>query len=95
MLNRLCDPESKLGIFRWLEDVHLPGWELPRGWRKNSTRRMRSEPIPPRRRSFDLVASKRDRRDGCHHGARLTRWPHCAAQLIVDMNLGDFAGFSS
>jgi transposase len=30
VLNRLCDPESKLGIFRWLEDVYLPGWGLPR-----------------------------------------------------------------
>jgi transposase len=30
VLNRLCYPESKLGIFRWLEDVYLPGWGLPR-----------------------------------------------------------------
>jgi transposase len=30
VLNRLCDPESKLGIFRWLEDVYVPGWGLPR-----------------------------------------------------------------
>jgi len=29
-LNRLCAPESKLGIFRWLEDVYVPGWRLPR-----------------------------------------------------------------
>lgn len=28
VLNRLCDPKSKLGIFRWLEDTYLPGWEV-------------------------------------------------------------------
>lgn len=30
VVNRLCDPNSKLGIFRWLEEVYLPGWGLPR-----------------------------------------------------------------
>ncbi|WP_276967093.1 IS1634 family transposase, partial [Metallibacterium scheffleri] len=26
--NRLCDPESKLGVLRWLETVSLPGLSL-------------------------------------------------------------------
>jgi hypothetical protein len=25
VFNRLCDPESKLGVLRWLETVTLPG----------------------------------------------------------------------
>uniref|UniRef100_UPI003EBC66B3 IS1634 family transposase n=1 Tax=Arhodomonas sp. AD133 TaxID=3415009 RepID=UPI003EBC66B3 len=25
VFNRLCDPQSKLGVLRWLERVHLPG----------------------------------------------------------------------
>jgi len=25
VVNRLCDPESKLGVFRWLQTVSLPG----------------------------------------------------------------------
>jgi len=25
VLNRLCDPDSKLGVLRWLETVSLPG----------------------------------------------------------------------
>lgn len=25
VFNRLCDPESKLGVLRWLEHVLLPG----------------------------------------------------------------------
>ena len=28
VFNRLCDPESKLGVLRWLETVSLPGVEL-------------------------------------------------------------------
>ncbi|WP_435106842.1 IS1634 family transposase [Arhodomonas sp. AD133] len=28
VLNRLCDPSSKLGVLRWLERVHLPGVDL-------------------------------------------------------------------
>lgn len=27
--NRLCDPRSKYSILRWLEDVHMPGIEVP------------------------------------------------------------------
>lgn len=27
VFNRLCDPQSKLGVIRWLERVHLPGIE--------------------------------------------------------------------
>jgi hypothetical protein len=30
VFNRLCDPDSKLGVLRWLETVALPGVELPR-----------------------------------------------------------------
>ena len=25
VLNRLCDPDSKLGVLRWLQTVTLPG----------------------------------------------------------------------
>ena len=28
VLNRLCDPDSKLGVLRWLETVAIPGLEL-------------------------------------------------------------------
>lgn len=28
VLNRLCDPSSKLGVMRWLERVHLPGLDI-------------------------------------------------------------------
>ena len=28
VFNRLCDPESKLGVLRWLETVSLPGLSL-------------------------------------------------------------------
>jgi hypothetical protein len=28
VLNRLCDPKSKLGIFRWLEDVYIEDWDI-------------------------------------------------------------------
>lgn len=30
VFNRLCDPHSKLGLFRWLEDVHIEDWQLPK-----------------------------------------------------------------
>ncbi|MCK7496711.1 MAG: IS1634 family transposase [Comamonadaceae bacterium] len=30
VFNRLCDPESKLGVLRWLETVALPGMALPK-----------------------------------------------------------------
>jgi hypothetical protein len=29
VFNRLCDPDSKLGVLRWLETVAIPGVELP------------------------------------------------------------------
>ena len=28
VLNRLCDPDSKLGVLRWLETVALPGVDV-------------------------------------------------------------------
>ncbi|WP_440998239.1 IS1634 family transposase, partial [Arhodomonas sp. SL1] len=28
VFNRLCDPQSKLGVLRWLERVHLPGVDV-------------------------------------------------------------------
>ena len=28
VLNRLCDPQSKLGVLRWLQTVTLPGMRL-------------------------------------------------------------------
>lgn len=28
VFNRLCDPESKLGVLRWLDGVHMPGLSL-------------------------------------------------------------------
>ena len=30
VLNRLCDPDSKLGVLRWLETVALPGVDVTR-----------------------------------------------------------------
>lgn len=30
IFNRLCDPDSKLGVLRWLETVAIPGVDLPR-----------------------------------------------------------------
>ena len=29
VFNRLCDPDSKLGVLRWLETVSLPGMPIP------------------------------------------------------------------
>lgn len=29
VFNRLCDPDSKLGVLRWLETVAVPGIQLP------------------------------------------------------------------
>ena len=29
VLNRLCDPDSKLGVLRWLQTVALPDIEVP------------------------------------------------------------------
>jgi len=29
VLNRLCDPDSKLGVLRWLETVALPDIDVP------------------------------------------------------------------
>ena len=43
VFNRLCDPESKLGVLRWLETVAFPGLEVATVTHDHLLRAMESE----------------------------------------------------
>jgi hypothetical protein len=53
VFNRLCDPESKLGVLRWLQTVSLPGVDVERLTHQHLLR------------SMDALMDHQDAVDGC------------------------------
>ncbi len=57
VFNRLCDPESKLGVLRWLETVAFPGLEVAAVTHDHLLRAM--DALIDRQASVDRVVAKR------------------------------------
>ncbi len=56
VFNRLCDPESKLGVLRWLETVAFPGLEVATVTHDHLLRAM--DALIDRQASVDRVVAK-------------------------------------
>ena len=57
VFNRLCDPDSKLGVLRWLEHVYLPGVETA-GWHHEQLMRAMDALLARREAVEDVVAGQ-------------------------------------
>ncbi|MCH9671937.1 MAG: IS1634 family transposase [Gammaproteobacteria bacterium] len=56
VLNRLCDPESKLGVLRWLETVAIPGVDVPEVTHDRLLRAM--DALMDKREAVDATVAK-------------------------------------